>query len=314
MDAFQSYDNTLGFFIGNEVIDAANQSSVSPLIKAATRDMKAYRDSKGYRSIPIGYSAADISQLRPMLQNYLVCGGNSSETIDFFGLNSYEWCGDSSFSVSGYSDLNTMAQGYPVPIFFSETGCRTPKPRTFDDQTAILGPEMDSTWSGAIIYEWIEETNDFGLISYGPTVAVTATGSNIAGGFTRGGTPLPVTPDFSNLQAAWATLTPAGTPSSLYTASEGVTTPECPASTASGWLVDGNVALPARDASLGQNSATATVSGNASSAGETTSPSSSSKASAGNRNFIPRAGSGGNEALGMGIGLLAVSIGVIWWL
>lgn len=51
--------------------------------------MKAYRDARGYRKIPVGYSAADIKELRPMLQNYLMCGGNASESVDFFGLNSY---------------------------------------------------------------------------------------------------------------------------------------------------------------------------------------------------------------------------------
>lgn len=39
---------------------------------------------------------------------------------------------------------------------FLQTGCNTLKPRTFEDQSAILGPEMMNTWSGAIIYEWIE--------------------------------------------------------------------------------------------------------------------------------------------------------------
>lgn len=313
MDTFHSYDNTLGFFIGNEVIDQAGQSLAAPYIKVATRDMKAYRESKGYRAIPIGYSAADIAELRPMLQDYLVCGGNSSDAIDFFGLNAYEWCGDSSYTVSGYSTLNEMSQGYPVPIFFSETGCQTVRPRTFQDQTAILGPDMDATWSGAIIYEWIEETNDYGLISYGPPAAATAVASNVVAGFTRSGTPTPVSPDFSNLQAVWSSLTPTGTPLSLFTASEGITTPACPSSTASGWLVNGNPSLPARDSTLGQSaSATAVAmhSGSAASA----SASATSKSSAGNRNTVPRAASGGNEMLGMGIGLFGVLVGVVWWL
>lgn len=93
MDEFVTYDNTIGFFVGNEVIAMANQSQAAPYIKAAARDLKAYRDSKNYRKIPVGYSAADIAELRPMLQDYLTCGGNASDNIDFFSLNSYEWCG-----------------------------------------------------------------------------------------------------------------------------------------------------------------------------------------------------------------------------
>lgn len=46
--------------------------------------------SKGGRYIPIGYSAADIASIRPMFQDYLVCGSTNS-TIDFFAVNIYEW-------------------------------------------------------------------------------------------------------------------------------------------------------------------------------------------------------------------------------
>ena len=87
MDAFQSYDNLAGFFVGNEMLTTGSSSVAAPYVKAAARDMKAYRDSKGYRNIPIGYSAADITTLRPNLQNYLACGTNSSETVDFYSLN-----------------------------------------------------------------------------------------------------------------------------------------------------------------------------------------------------------------------------------
>lgn len=57
MDEFQQYDNTAGFFVGNEVLTTANNSIAAPYVKAAARDMKAYRNSKGYREIPVGYSA-----------------------------------------------------------------------------------------------------------------------------------------------------------------------------------------------------------------------------------------------------------------
>ena len=57
-------------------------TEVAPYIKAAVRDMKAYSVSKKYRNIPIGYSHADISSLRPTFQDYLACGNNVSESID----------------------------------------------------------------------------------------------------------------------------------------------------------------------------------------------------------------------------------------
>jgi hypothetical protein len=204
--------------------------------------MKAYRDSKGYRKIPVGYSATDSGQLRPNLQNYLACGDNSSEFIDFFSLNAYEWCGDSTFEVSGYESLQKNASEYNIPIFFSETGCNTIKPRTFQDQTAILGSNMDGTWSGAIIYEWIEEANNYGLIQYGDPVAATATGDNIEGGFVRAGTPTPVSPDFENLKSQWATLSPTGVSADAYTPS--LKPPACPSVTAGLWDIQPDAALP----------------------------------------------------------------------
>jgi hypothetical protein len=302
MDNFQKFDNTIGFFVGNEVIAKANQSNAAPYIKAAARDMKAYRDAKGYRKIPVGYCAADIAELRPMLQNYLACGTNSSEPIDFFGLNAYEWCGNVDFNTSGYTILNDQAAGYNLPIFFAETGCNTVPPRDFADQAAILGPLMTDRWSGAIIYEWIEEANNYGLISYGPALAATATGDGIAGGFSRSGTPTPVSPDFQNLQSQWKTLTPTGTPSSAYTPS--ITPPACPASTAGGWLVDANAKLP----TLNQNIITSSATGaQASTTATATASSASASATKGSA-------SGSKEITGMAAGLVAVMMGFMYWL
>ncbi|ESZ98112.1 glycoside hydrolase family 72 protein [Sclerotinia borealis F-4128] len=304
MDAFAKFENTLGFFVGNEVIALNNQSLAAPFIKAAARDMKAYRTSKGYREIPIGYSAADIAELRPMLQNYLACGTNTSETIDFFGLNAYEWCGDSDISTSGYKTLNTYAEGYNIPIFFSETGCNTVKPRTFQDQAAILGSQMNDQWSGAIIYEWIEEANDYGLINYGSPVSATVVASGVAGGYSRAGTPTPVSPDFANLQSQWSTLTPTGVASSAY--SPTVTPPACPASTSGGWLVDGDVKLP----SIGQKEATSTAT---TTSGSTTSTGSAT-GSAASATSTKGSASGGKEITGMSVGLAAVMFGFMYWL
>ena len=247
MDVFQKYDNTLAFFIGNENIAKKESSIVAPYLKAAARDMKAYRNSKGYRSIPVGYSAADIAELRPMLQNYFTCGGNSSETMDFFALNSYSWCDPSTFTTSTYDRLQEYAVDFPVPIFFSETGCNVPGPRVWDDQDAIFGPNMTSDWSGAIVYEWIHEQNAYGLVGYNsdPKKGVTdGSRTDVYDGWVRKGTPTPVVPDFANLKSKWATNTPTGVASKDYDAN-GVSTRDCPTSTEGGWwLVDGNVALP----------------------------------------------------------------------
>ena len=300
MDEFQKYNNTAGLFVGNEILTMANGSVAAPFIKSATRDTKAYRNSKGYRDIPIGYSAADIASLRPMLQNYLACGSNSSENIDFFGLNAYEWCGDVTYTTSGYSQLTVNATDYPIPIFFSETGCNTAEPRTFEDQSAIFGDQMNGIWSGAIVYEWIEEANNYGLISYGTTASVNPTATDgPPDGYTRTGTPTPVSPDFSNLSNQWKTLTPSGTSENAYTPS--LTAPVCPGYTANVWEVNGDVALP----TLGQTFNAALQS--SITGGATGDASASASASA------TKKGSAGleREVNAMGVGLVGLVAGLV---
>lgn len=161
---------------------------------------------------------------------------------------------------------------------------------------------MDNTWSGAIIYEWIEEANNYGLVSYAPQMAATATAGE--GGFIRVGTPLPVSPDFSNLKAQWATLTPAGVALSAYSASTAkVTPPACPSSSANGWLVNGNPPLPTLGQALGSGG-TPIVTGAATATGSASASASPTKGSA----------SGGKQIAGMSIGLAGVMLGFIVWL
>jgi 1,3-beta-glucanosyltransferase GAS1 len=135
--------------------------------------MKKYRDARGYRPIPIGYSATDTGDLRPYLQDYVACRPDASQRMDFYAVNTYSWCGaGTTYQTSGYPMLQNLSNNYPLPIWMSEDGCNTVPPRDFNDQDAVFGPEMVKTWSGAMIYEWIQEVNNYGLITYGPKMPI----------------------------------------------------------------------------------------------------------------------------------------------
>lgn len=245
-----------------------------------------------------------------MLQNYLACGSNQSEALDFFGLNAYEWCGQATYETSGYQFLQQNASDYNIPIFFSETGCNTPKPRTFDDQAAIFGDEMSGTWSGAIIYEWIQEANDYGLISYGPTAAATAAGSGVIDGYTRVGTPTPISPDFDNLSNHWKTLSPSGVKESDYSPS--LSPVACPSYTSGAWMVTGTAPLPTLGQEFSSNGGSSATSGGSGSGGSGGSATGSDQSSA---TGTDGSGSGGgaeaSNASGSGSGAASSSAGAV---
>lgn len=121
IDAFAKYDNTLLFFSGNEVINDVPTSDCAPYIKAVTRDMKQYIASRKYRSIPVGYSAADVAENRYQTALYMQCGA-SAERSDFFAFNDYSWCPPNTFQGSGWAAKVAMYQNYSLPLFLSEYG------------------------------------------------------------------------------------------------------------------------------------------------------------------------------------------------
>lgn len=139
IDAFKNYPNLIGFFSGNEVINNEESSGVDPpYLRAVQRDMKQYIAKNANRTIPVGYSAADVVSLRKATWEYFNCNEDGDENdiskADFFGLNSYEWCsGTSDWSSSGYSDVNSTFSDATIPVFFSEYGCNKNRPRTFDE-------------------------------------------------------------------------------------------------------------------------------------------------------------------------------------
>lgn len=171
IEAFHNFPNTLGFFGGNEVlnkIELANK--VPPYIRAVTRDLKNYIAKHSPRNIPVGYAAASVGELLKDTWSYLQCaiGGskNDPSRIDFFGVNSYDWCGaDATYENTIYPIFISEFFNTTVPIFFSEYGCNRDKPRVFNEVAALYGPKMAPVMSGGLIYEFSqEEANDFGLV------------------------------------------------------------------------------------------------------------------------------------------------------
>lgn len=161
IDELSKYSNVIGFFAGNEVSNAPNNTQATPFVKAAVRDMKAYIKRRNYRPMGVGYATNDDAEIRENLADFFCCGP-SEASIDFWGYNIYSWCGTSSFQTSGYADRTRQFEDYPVPVFFAEYGCNTPKPRRFDDVQALYGSQMTPVWSGGIIYMYFQEQNDFG--------------------------------------------------------------------------------------------------------------------------------------------------------
>ncbi|EDN04701.1 beta glucanosyltransferase Gel2p [Histoplasma capsulatum] len=166
IEAFKYYPNTLAFFAGNEVINEDAVINVGIYLRAIIRDMKQYIYLNSDRKIPVGYSAADI---RPILEdtgNYLSCeiADSPGSGIDFLGLNSYSWCGDASYTSSGYDKLVALFSGASFPVFFSEYGCNAVKPRKFTEVGAIYGEQMTQALDGGLVYEFSQEANDYGLV------------------------------------------------------------------------------------------------------------------------------------------------------
>lgn len=196
VDAMAGYSNVLGFFAGNEVSNSVNTTAASAYVKAAVRDMKAYIKTKNYRTIGIGYATNDDATIRQNMADYFNCGDPAS-AIDFWGYNIYSWCGDSSYTTSGYDQRVAEFSNYSVPAFFAEYGCNTVQPRVFTEVQALYGPNMTGVFSGGIVYMYFQEVNDYGLVSVSNGAATKL-------------------PDFTALSSQLARVTPSSTAESAY--------------------------------------------------------------------------------------------------
>lgn len=163
VEMFAKYKNTLAFFSGNEVINDQNDTDKSaPYVKAVTRDIKNYMNSRGLRHVPVGYSAADVASNRLETAQYMNCGSDDMRS-DFFAFNDYSWC-NSDFKTSGWDQKVKTFTDYGLPIFLSEWGCIKNRPRKFEEMAAMMSDKMSSVYSGGLLYEYSIEENDYGIV------------------------------------------------------------------------------------------------------------------------------------------------------
>jgi len=96
IDLLANYTNTLGFFVGNEVVSVDHTGSnrlgnryIDTYVKAAVRDVKAYIKKTNYRAIPLGYASyvdglPSYTNLNSNEAHYFNCGP-TEEQADFLG-------------------------------------------------------------------------------------------------------------------------------------------------------------------------------------------------------------------------------------
>ena len=215
IDAFHTYTNTLLFFSGNEDINSVATTISAPYVKAVTRDMKNYISARKYRSIPVGYSAADVDSLIYQSADFMNCGDDAMARSDFFAYNDYSWCSPSSFEGSTWKAKATYFSNFSIPLFLSEYGC-VKTTRTFEEIPTLYGPDMTPSFSGGLVYEYskegtvapanlyglveiqgssVDELTDFGTLATALSNTPSPTGS---GGYRPSGSPAICPPQDSN--------------------------------------------------------------------------------------------------------------------
>ncbi|KAK4631103.1 hypothetical protein CLAFUR4_03755 [Fulvia fulva] len=180
MDTMAVFNNTLGLFSGNSVINS-NQNkngkstltgASAPVLKAVARDLKRYMALKhsktGLRVLPLGYAASMMPENITVLR-YLA-SGSVAERLDFWACCNYSWISPSSLEASEYGAMIEQYSRRDVPntpVFFSEYGGRHQgQARPFDDTTAIYSPPMLYRFSGGCVYEFFQSVNEYGLVEF----------------------------------------------------------------------------------------------------------------------------------------------------
>ncbi|OCH96693.1 hypothetical protein OBBRIDRAFT_743565 [Obba rivulosa] len=219
INTFNKYDNVLAYNVGNEVINSTASTTVAAAyVKAAARDTRAYLNSIGSSAL-VGYAAID-GDTDNILAEYLSCdpsnSNSGSTSIDLYGLNNYEWCGNADPSV--YSATNQKYQNYNVAAYFSEYGC-VPSgggPRPWTEVGTIFASPMSNIWSGGLAFSYFPASSSAGQFGM---VNISADGSSVTTG-----------QDFANLKSQYTQVSPPNSPAQSDAGSAQF--PSCPAENA----------------------------------------------------------------------------------
>ncbi|KAK1922373.1 Glucanosyltransferase-domain-containing protein [Papiliotrema laurentii] len=165
IDAFNKYDNVLGYNIGNEVVNTAGNTNAAPFVKAAARDVKAYLGAIGSKAL-VGYAAVDgDADFRNNMAEYMTCG-DEADLVDLYGLNNYEWCGNSTLASSGWQAITTGFQNIPVATYMSEFGCIFSPPRVWNEVAALYSSPVSDVFSGGVAFSYFPTSDGYGMVTF----------------------------------------------------------------------------------------------------------------------------------------------------
>ncbi|KAJ7466796.1 1,3-beta-glucanosyltransferase [Mycena galericulata] len=223
IDAFEKYDNVLAYNIGNEAITpSATQSA--PFIMAAARDIRAYLNSISSSAL-VAYASIDgSSDFVDNVADFLACDRSADSptaSIDLFGLNNYEWCGNA--SITTFDGLNSRFADYGVAAYFSEFGSEncSPNPRVWTEIPVMFNSSMTDVWSGGCAFSYfpdISRGHQFGMAT--PSADNSTISTNA---------------DFDNLAAQFNAVTFVNSPAKASVTT--IAPAACPTANASAWPV-----------------------------------------------------------------------------
>lgn len=149
----------------------SRKHNILPFFKAASRDMRAYMSSKQYRNVPIGVvSYGDYPN--PLNAQYLRCGNESEENIDFWLIQaSSNYCGSISASIMVANDLQMYTSAFGdngMPLMLMDWPCiYTAGLRNFTWLSTLYNPTYSQVWAGAIINQfYVNQSRVLGMCKW----------------------------------------------------------------------------------------------------------------------------------------------------